>query len=55
MATREILRRLIEDLEDETWQAVKRSGADMVPYLTEDCVMQFPLGMKLTRDTVPSV
>lgn len=54
MATREI-RHLIEDLEDETWQALKRSGADMVPYLTKDCVMQFPLGMKLTRDTVPSV
>ena len=54
MATRE-LRHLIEDLEDETWQALTRSGADMVPYLTKDCVMQFPLGMKLTRDTVPSV
>lgn len=54
MATREI-RHLIEDLEDETWQALKRSGAAMVPYLTDDCVMQFPLGMKLTRDTTPSV
>jgi hypothetical protein len=54
MATRE-LRYLVEDLEEETWQALKRSGADMVPYLTKDCVMQFPLGMKLTRDTVPSV
>lgn len=54
MATREI-RHLIEDLEDETWQALQRSGAAMVPYLTEDCIMQFPLGMKLTRDTTPSV
>jgi hypothetical protein len=49
------LRHLIEDLEDETWQALQRSGAEMVPYLTKDCIMQFPLGMKLTRDTVPSV
>lgn len=54
MATREI-RHLVEDLEEETWQALKRSGAAMVPYLTADCVMQFPLGMKLTRDTTPSV
>jgi hypothetical protein len=54
MADRE-LRHLIEDLEDETWQALQRSGAEMVPYLTKDCIMQFPLGMKLTRDTVPSV
>lgn len=54
MATRE-LRHLIEDLEDETWQALQRSGADMVPYLTVDCIMMFPLGMKLTRDTTPSV
>jgi hypothetical protein len=54
MADRE-LRHLIEDLEDETWQALQRSGAAMVPYLTKDCIMQFPLGMKLTRDTVPSV
>jgi hypothetical protein len=54
MADRE-LRHLISDLEDETWQALQRSGAEMVPYLTKDCIMQFPLGMKLTRDTVPSV
>jgi hypothetical protein len=54
MADRE-LRHLIEDLEDETWQVLQRSGAEMVPYLTKDCIMQFPLGMKLTRDTVPSV
>jgi hypothetical protein len=54
MATREF-RHLIEDLEEETWQVLQRSGSAMVPYLTNDCVMQFPLGMKLTRDTVPSV
>ena len=54
MATREF-RHLIEDLEEETWQVLQRSGSAMVPYLAPDCVMQFPLGMKLTRDTVPSV
>lgn len=54
MATREF-RHLIEDLEEETWQVLRRSGAAMVPYLAPDCIMQFPLGMKLTRDTIPSV
>lgn len=42
MATRE-LRRHIEDLEDATWQALQRSGSALVPYLTADRIMQFPL------------
>ena len=27
----------------------------MVPLITPDCIMQFPLGMKLTADSDPSV
>lgn len=42
MASRE-LRHHIEDLEDATWQALQKSGSALVPFLTEDCIMQFPL------------
>ena len=45
----------IEDLERATWRALQHSGASLVPYLTTDCIMQFPLGMKLTSRTEPSV
>ena len=27
----------------------------MVPYITRDCIMQFPLGLKLTSTSEPSV
>jgi hypothetical protein len=56
MATREF-RHLIEDLEEETWRVLQKSdsGSAIMPYLAPDCVMQFPLGVKVSRDTVPSV
>jgi len=54
MAARE-LRHQVEELEDATWRALQHSGADLFPYLTADCIMQFPLGMKLTATTEPSV
>ncbi|KAF2716420.1 hypothetical protein K431DRAFT_235422 [Polychaeton citri CBS 116435] len=42
-------------LEEATWKALKHSGEALIPYLAEDCIMQFPMGMKLTRDSEPSV
>lgn len=54
MASRE-LRTRIMDLEEATWRALQKSGAAMVPFITDDCIMQFPLGMKLTATSEPSV
>jgi hypothetical protein len=42
-------------LEDKTWQALQRSGKDLMPYLTKDAIMQFPLGVKVTADSQPSL
>lgn len=45
----------IISLEEATWRALQKSGASMVPFITSDCIMQFPLGMKLTATSEPSV
>ena len=41
--------------EDQTWRAMQRSGADLLPFLSEDCIMQFPLGLKVSRTSEPSL
>ena len=43
------------DLEESTWRALQKSGAAMIPFITKDCIMQFPMGMKLTANSDPSV
>ncbi|RMX87208.1 hypothetical protein D0869_02526 [Hortaea werneckii] len=53
MATHD-LRYTIRDLEEATWRALQKSGKAMIPYITDDCIMQFPMGMKLTADSEPS-
>ncbi|KAF2168094.1 hypothetical protein M409DRAFT_21539 [Zasmidium cellare ATCC 36951] len=45
----------ILDLEEETWKALQRQGSDLLPFLTRDCIMQFPMGLKVTSRTEPSV
>jgi len=40
-------------LEEATWR--EASGAGMIPYITQDCIMQFPMGMKLTATSQPSL
>ena len=55
MASFQELETRITDLEEATWRALQKSGEAMVPFITEDCIMQFPMGMKLTRDSDPSV
>ena len=45
----------IADLEESTWRALTQSGEAMIPFITQDCIMQFPLGMKLTPSSDPSV
>ena len=35
----------LTDLEEATWRALQQSGAAMIPFITKDCIMQFPMGM----------
>lgn len=45
----------ILDLETATWKALQTTGSAMTPYCSKDCIMQFPLGLKLTATSKPSV
>ena len=54
MASRELKTRIM-DLEEATWRALQKSGEALIPFLTDDCIMQFPMGMKLTSTSDPSV
>ena len=56
MSTRPIsLEEAIITLEDQTWRALQVSGKAMLPYLSEDCIMFFPLGMKVSTASTPSL
>ena len=52
--TKELRTRII-DLEEATWRALQKSGEALMPFITDDCIMQFPLGMKLTDKSEPAV
>ena len=54
MASQDLYDRVLE-LEESTWRALTKSGADMVPHLADDCIMQFPLGLKVSSKSDPSV
>ena len=45
----------IVNLEDATWRALSSDGAALLPFLSRDCTMQLPLGMKLTHVSSPSL
>lgn len=45
----------ILDLEEQTWRALQTDGSALIPYLTSDAIMQFPLGLKVTANSRPSV
>ncbi|EXJ85690.1 hypothetical protein A1O1_06058 [Capronia coronata CBS 617.96] len=42
-------------LEHQTWKALTHSGAALLPYLSRDCIMLFPLGMKVSAKTSPNL
>lgn len=46
---------LITRLEHETWRALSKNGRDLLPYLAPDCTMLFPLGLKVTTSSEPSL
>ena len=46
---------MILELEDSTWKALQKDGASLIPFLSRDCIMLFPMGMKVTATTDPSL
>lgn len=46
---------IIYRLEDQTWRALQHSGSSLLPFLSTDCIMQFPLGLKVSTTTDPSL
>jgi hypothetical protein len=45
----------ILDLEEQTWQALQSDGTALMPFLTKDAIFQFPMGLKVTSRSEPSV
>ncbi|KAK6387206.1 uncharacterized protein PV06_07619 [Exophiala oligosperma] len=50
-----MLTEMILDLEDKTWRALMHTGADLLPFLSADCVMLFPMGLKVSSSSEPSL
>jgi len=42
-------------LEDQTWRALQVDGASLLPFLSHDCIMLFPIGIKVSEKTEPSL
>lgn len=49
------LTELIANLEDDTWKVLSREGAALLPFLSSDCIMAFPFGMKISNASTPSI
>jgi Domain of unknown function (DUF4440) len=49
------LKDTIFQLEDQTWRALQRHGSKLLPFLSHDCVMQFPMGLKVSANSDPSL
>lgn len=45
----------ISDLEHRTWRALQQNGSALLPFLSRDCVMQFPVGLKVSATSNPSL
>jgi hypothetical protein len=49
------LKETILNLEDQTWRALQQDGSKLLPFLSRDCVMQFPMGLRVTTTSDPSL
>jgi hypothetical protein len=49
------LKDTIYHLEDQTWCALQQSGSQLLPFLSHDCIMQFPMGLKVSAASDPSL
>ncbi|KAK5057861.1 hypothetical protein LTR84_011862 [Exophiala bonariae] len=50
-----LLHDTILDLEDQTWKALSHSGAALLPFLSQDCIMFFPLGLNVSARSAPNL
>lgn len=50
-----LLHDTILDLEDQTWKALMETGAALLPFLSQDCIMLFPLGLKVSARSTPNL
>jgi hypothetical protein len=50
-----LLTSTITNLEHETWRAMQSSGAALFPYLSPQCIFLFPMGLKVSAHTTPSL
>jgi len=50
-----MLYQTILTLEDSTWRALTHTGAALLPFLSRDCIMLFPMGIKVSAKTEPSL
>lgn len=49
------LAEVVEALEADTWKAMSKDGAGLLPYLSKDCRMMFPLGLTISNESEPSI
>lgn len=45
----------IYQLENQTWRALQQNGSMLLPFLSRDCIMQFPMGLKVSATSDPSL
>ena len=51
----ETLEEMIITLEDATWKVMEDNAADLQRFLTTDCIFLFAAGLKLSKDSEPSL
>lgn len=54
-ATTDPLHDMILEKEDQTWKALQREGALLIPFLSKDCQMLFPMGVLVTATSNPNL
>ena len=49
------LEEMIILLEDSTWKAMEDDARKLLPFLTEDCIMIFQMGLKISHKSEPTL
>jgi hypothetical protein len=49
------LNETILDLEHQTWRALQKDGASLIPFLSKDCIMMFPMGVRVSATSTPDL
>ena len=51
----ETLEEMIITLEDATWKVMEDNAADLQRFITDDCIFLFAAGLKLSKDSEPTL